>query len=71
VKARASIDFPVPVPPGSPFVRDSYASTAWAEIVDRSVHAAAAGFTAALSPMALIGAYMDCWSAIAPISAPT
>ena len=34
--------------------RDSYASTAFAEIVDRSVHAAAARFTAGLSPMALI-----------------
>ena len=60
--ARPGIDIPVPVPPESPFVRDSYASTAWAEIVDRSVHAAAARFTAGLSPMALIGAYMD-WAA--------
>jgi polyhydroxyalkanoate synthase len=60
--ARPGIDIPVPVPPESPFVRDSYASTAWAEIVDRSVHAAAARFTAGLSPMALTGAYMD-WAA--------
>ncbi|MDH5245572.1 MAG: poly-beta-hydroxybutyrate polymerase N-terminal domain-containing protein, partial [Betaproteobacteria bacterium] len=46
----------------SSFVRDSYASTAFAEIIDRSVHAAAARFTAGLSPMAMIGAYMD-WAA--------
>ena len=61
-RAKPAIDVPVPLPPESPFVRDSYASTAWAEIVDRSVHAAAARFTAGLSPMALIGAYMD-WAA--------
>jgi hypothetical protein len=45
--ARTGIDIPVPVPPESPFVRDSYASTAWAEIVDGSVHAAVARFTEA------------------------
>ena len=53
----------VPIPPPEPsFIGDSYASTAFAEIVDRSVHAATARFTAGLSPMALIGAYMD-WAA--------
>ena len=45
-----------------PFVRDSYSSTALAETIDRSVHAATARFTAGLSPMMLIGAYLD-WAA--------
>ena len=57
---------PAPVPgiaaPEPSFIRDSYASTAFADVVDRSVHAATARFTAGLSPMALIGAYMD-WAA--------
>ncbi len=55
---------PLPaIPPPDPsFIRDSYASTALAEIVDRSVHAATARFTVGLSPMALMGAYMD-WAA--------
>ncbi len=39
--------------------RDSYASTALGDVVDRSLHAAAARFTAGLSPAALIEAYMD------------
>jgi poly[(R)-3-hydroxyalkanoate] polymerase subunit PhaC len=39
--------------------RDSYASTALAEIIDRSTHAAVARFTAGLSPMAITGAYLD------------
>ncbi len=54
--------------PEPSFIRDSYASTAFADVVDRSVHAATARFTAGLSPMALIGAYMD-WAshlALAP-----
>jgi polyhydroxyalkanoate synthase len=42
-----------------PFERDSYASTALQDIVDRSVHAVAARFTGGLSPSALAGAYMD------------
>ncbi len=50
-------------PPLEPsFARDSYAATAFAEIVDRSVHAATARFTAGLSPMALAGACAD-WAA--------
>ena len=49
-------------PPDPSFIRDSYASTALAEIVDRSVHAATARFTVGLSPMALMGSYMD-WAA--------
>jgi len=42
--------------------RDSYAATAFADIVDRSTHAAIGRFTAGLSPMALAGAYLD-WAA--------
>src|SRR6266542_1858493 len=41
------------------FMPDSYASTAFAEIVDRSVHAATARFTSGLSPIALASAYLD------------
>ena len=40
-------------------MRDSYASTAIAEIVDRSLHSATARFTAGLSPIALTGAWLD------------
>lgn len=51
------------VPPLPPALdRDSYASTALAEIVDRAVHAGTARFTAGLSPMAIGGAYLD-WAA--------
>jgi len=39
--------------------RDSYAATAFAEIVDRSMHAATARFTAGLSPIAFTDAYLD------------
>src|SRR5450830_1056616 len=39
--------------------RDSYAVTAFAEIVDRSLHATAARFTFGLSPAALAEAYLD------------
>jgi polyhydroxyalkanoate synthase subunit PhaC len=39
--------------------RDSYAVTAFADIVDRSLHAAAARFTMGLSPAALAEAYLD------------
>ncbi len=47
--------------PPSPFAfePDSYASTAFSEIIDRSLHALAARFTAGLSPSALAGAYWD------------
>lgn len=41
------------------FERDSYASTAFQEILDRSFHAGAARVTAGLSPSALAGAYAD------------
>ena len=45
-----------------PFERDSYASTALQEILDKSMHAIAARFTAGLSPGALTAAYWD-WAA--------
>jgi polyhydroxyalkanoate synthase len=51
-----------PLPPASAepsFIRDSYSSTALAETIDRSVHAATARFTAGVSPMMLLGAYVD------------
>jgi len=44
------------VPPSE---RDSYAATAFGDIVDRSLHAAIARFTGGLSPAALVAAYMD------------
>src|SRR5512143_3790911 len=49
-------------PPDPEFIRDSYGSTALAEIIDRSIHGATARFTGGLSPMALSGAYLD-WPA--------
>ena len=42
-----------------PFERDSYASTAFQEILDKAVHATAARFTAGLSPGALAAANAD------------
>lgn len=45
--------------------RDSYASTAFADIVDRSFHAAAARFTRGLSPAAIGQAYLDWWTHLA------
>ena len=41
------------------FLRDSYASTAFADLLDRSLNASIARFTAGLSPMTLLGAYTD------------
>jgi len=46
----------LPIPAGE---RDSYAVTALADIIDRSTNAAAARFTAGLSPATLAAAYMD------------
>jgi polyhydroxyalkanoate synthase subunit PhaC len=60
--APPAMALPAIPPPDPSFIRDSYASTALAEIVDRSVHAATARFTVGLSPMALTGSYMD-WAA--------
>lgn len=48
--------------PEPEFLRDSYGSTAFAEVIDRSLHAAMSRFTAGLAPMTLIGAYAD-WAA--------
>jgi polyhydroxyalkanoate synthase len=45
-----------------PNERDSYSSTAIAEIIDRAAHATLSRFTAGLSPMAIAGAYLD-WAA--------
>jgi polyhydroxyalkanoate synthase len=42
-----------------PFERDSYASTALGEAIDRSLHAAVSRLTAGLSPAALAEAYLD------------
>ena len=53
---------PVTALPEPLLERDSYASTALADIVDRATHAATARFTAGLSPMALTGAWLD-WAA--------
>ena len=49
------------------FLRDSYASTAFAEVIDRSTHSAMARFTAGLSPMTLSGAYADWASHLAAL----
>jgi polyhydroxyalkanoate synthase len=45
--------------PSSTADRDSYSVTAVADIIDRSLHAAAARFTLGLSPAALAEAYLD------------
>jgi polyhydroxyalkanoate synthase len=47
---------------GPQFLRDSYGSTAFAEVIDRSLNATIARFTAGLGPMTLLGAYVD-WAA--------
>lgn len=48
-----------PAPQDESFLRDSYAATALADIVDRSMHAATARFTGGLSPIAFADAYLD------------
>ena len=50
---------PTSIPAPSRRDRDSYAVTALGDIVDRSVHAALARFTASLSPAALLQPYID------------
>ena len=45
-----------------PFEPDAYSSTAPGEILDRTLHAITARFTAGLSPLTLICAYLD-WTA--------
>lgn len=42
-----------------PMERDSYTSTAFAEILDRATHASIAKFTMGLSPASLAAAYLD------------
>ena len=48
-----------PASPDPSFLRDSYAATAIAETMDRSLHAGIAHYSAGLSPMAQIAAYWD------------
>jgi polyhydroxyalkanoate synthase subunit PhaC len=55
---RVAVVPPQP-PQGEQRERDSYALTALSEVIDRSLHAAAARFTAALSPQALAQPFMD------------
>ena len=50
---------PVAPPPDPSFLRDSYAATALAETMDRSVNAVLARYTTGLSPMAQLAAYWD------------
>ncbi len=66
--ARPSADVELPAqtsafrtatPPPDAMVRDSYASTALGELIDRALHASVARFTAGLSPAALAEAYLD------------
>ncbi len=54
-------DGPAPRPSGlePEFLRDGYGSSAFADVMDRSLHAAIGRFTAGLAPMTLIGAYAD------------
>ena len=49
---------PAAVPDPS-FLRDSFASTAFADTMDRSLNAAVARYSTGLSPMALVAAYWD------------
>ncbi len=44
---------------GVPPERDSYAATAFAEVLNRATHAATARITGGMSPAALAGAYLD------------
>ena len=68
-RPRASV-VPIKAPAKSPqlaapdpsFLRDSYASTAFAETMDRSLDATIARYTTGLSPMAQMAAYWD-WAA--------
>ncbi len=50
---------PMPAPPDPSFLRDSFASTAFAETMDRSLNSAVARYSTGLSPMALVSAYWD------------
>jgi polyhydroxyalkanoate synthase len=59
---RRQTSIPTETYPWAAPARDSYASTALADIIDRSLHAAMARVTAGLSPASLVGAYLD-WAA--------
>ncbi len=61
--SRSTLTRPFPLPRISD--RDSYASTAFADIVDRSFHAAMARTTHGLSPAAIGQAYLDWWTHLA------
>jgi polyhydroxyalkanoate synthase subunit PhaC len=64
-KARPPQFSPRPFPLPAISDRDSYASTAYADIVDRSFHAAMARATHGLSPAALGQAILDWWAHLA------
>lgn len=53
---------PLAPPPDPSFLRDSFAATALADTMDRSLHATMAHYSAGLSPMAQMAAYWD-WAA--------
>src|SRR5450631_1977615 len=57
--ARSGVASPTISGGDASFIRDSYAATAFADIVDRSLHATTARFTGGLSPIALSDAYLD------------
>ena len=66
LKSNGSTPAAAPAPPRTALApilsgseRDSYASTAFGDVIDRSLHAATARFTAGLSPAALAEAYTD------------
>ncbi len=56
---RPSVPAATVPPADASFIRDSYAATAFADVIDRSVHAGTARFTGGVSPIALGDAYMD------------
>ena len=61
---RAESRAEAPRQPGleSEYLRDAFGSSAFAEVMDRSLHAALGRFSAGLAPMTLVGAYAD-WAA--------
>jgi polyhydroxyalkanoate synthase len=56
-RALVPVHVPVGLPPS--FERDSFNSTAFSDLIDRSVHAATARATAGISPSAITSAYLD------------
>ena len=57
--AKATLPRIAAAGPDASFLRDSFASTAFAETMDRSLNAAVARYSTGLSPMALVAAYWD------------